>query len=416
MGLALQALAAALAIPQILDNIGKEKFGILALAWGLVSNAGFMELGIGRAMTQIASQMRGTKDIKSLATTIKTAKQITFYSSLVGGCVFLIVALNYSVFFSASKEIKNEIYLSVFLLAVALPAQAMSATYRGINEAFLNFRGISLLRMVLGLINFLGPLFVSYYSLKLYWLISTIAISRIVCYGAYRYLAKKSIREIKFEESDEIYSKDAAKKLIKFGGWATISSVISPLMSLADRFSIAYSISVVAVSTYVLPLELVSQSLLIVGAISSVIFPNLARKIKENPAEWLGYFKVWRFRVSILMAGVALLLNIFMNEILTMWIGNGLSNGAVSVGRVLCVGLFTNAVGAMYFSMIHAHGRADVTAKMHLIEFPILLIALKYFLEHWGIIGAAYVWCLRSILELLIMKIYSAKKLEILTS
>jgi O-antigen/teichoic acid export membrane protein len=59
-GLSLPLLVAALTVPHLVEVLGKEKFGLLALAWGLIGYAGVLDLGIGRAVTQLVSRLRAS--------------------------------------------------------------------------------------------------------------------------------------------------------------------------------------------------------------------------------------------------------------------------------------------------------------------------------------------------------------------
>ena len=52
-----------------------------------------------------------------------------------------------------------------------------------------------------------------------------------------------------------------------------------------------------------------------------------------------------------------------MPVILNLWVKDYVSPDSVMVGRVLCIGVFFNAIGAMYYSYLHANGRTKITAN-----------------------------------------------------
>ena len=60
-GLGGPLIVAALTVPALIRMIGMERFGLLALAWGLIGFAGIFDLGIGRATTQTISRLRGSQ-------------------------------------------------------------------------------------------------------------------------------------------------------------------------------------------------------------------------------------------------------------------------------------------------------------------------------------------------------------------
>lgn len=403
-GLAVPLMVAAMTVPTLISKLGHERFGLLALAWGLIGYAGALDLGLGRALTQVVSRMRGENKLINIPDALATASRITMLTGFSGGVLIAIFGLMGGVNLIKVDEIPvSEVILSILLLAIALPAQAMSSTYKGVNEAYMNFKGVSLLRAGLGVINFLGPYAVSFFTLALPWLISTLVLSRLMSLFIYKLLAKSCLQRNLSEEKNGKYSNDIAKKLFSFGGWVTISSVIAPAIVQADRFFIASAISVTAVSYYVLPYELVLQSMIIVGAISSVIYPGLSKLIHESPHAWRDYFRKWLIRVVFMMFLICSLLILVLPYILLIWIGDDLNAESIYVAQILAVGVFFNAIASMYFALIHANERMDLTAKIHILELPFYIFMLIYLVEMYGIVGAACAWVIRAGFDALAM-------------
>lgn len=402
---------AALTVPALIDRLGLERFGLLALAWGLIGYAGALDLGLGRALTQMVARLRGEKKLESIPDTLATASRITLLTGLVAGVLIVLFALlGGASMIRTQSTPEGEIQLAILLLAIALPAQAMCATYKGLNEAFMNFRGVSLLRASLGVINFAGPYAVSLFTSRLPWLVSTLVVSRLASLLIYKYLAASCLRDQPETQRTANYSALIARKLFSFGGWVTVSSIISPIMVQADRFVIAAMISAASVSVYVLPYEVVVQSLVLVGAISSVLFPGLSKLMHEHPKAWRPYFRKWLLRVAGLMAIVCLTLAYLLPVALPLWIGKNLNSQSIVIGQVLCVGVFSNSLGSMFYALLHAQGRADITAKLHLIELPLFLIALIILTNQHGPIGAAVAWVMRMTFDSLFLFFLTQKK------
>lgn len=409
-GLALPLAIAFLAIPHLLTTLGPEKFGLLALAWGLIGYASALDLGIGRALTQMIGVFRGQGKEAQVATALNTANRMTLVVGLTGGLLLVLAALlgGYR-WIKVTTTSADELFYSMLLLAVALPAQAMSATFRGVNEAFLNFKGISLVRVTLGVVNFGGPWLVSVYSLSLPASVATLVISRLLALVVYRQLAFNCIG-LGGELTPGRYAPEIAKALFSFGKWVTVSSIVSPVLVQADRFVIAAMLSAAAVSIYVIPYEMVTQCLIIAGSISSVIFPYLSKLITEGAGEWKLYFNKWNIRVAALMAVTSVSFAVLLPYLLPWWIKAEFDDQSVLIGQILCLGIFLNAVGTMYYAAIHAGGRADITAKIHLVELPLYLLTLVILLKVYGVAGAACAWTLRMAIDALLLR-QSFKKL-----
>jgi O-antigen/teichoic acid export membrane protein len=411
-GLTVPLAIAACTVPHLVNKLGQEKFGLLALAWGLIGYAGALDLGLGRALTQMVASMRGENQLGDIPHTLATASRITLITGLLAGFLIVFFALlGGDSFIRTENTLGAEIQISIFLLAIALPAQAMSATYKGLNEAFMNFKGISVLRSGLGVITFAGPYAVSFFSVQLPWLVLTLVVSRLVSLFIYKKLAKNCISVDPAMQDKPTYSATIARKLFNFGGWITISNIISPLLVQVDRFLIAGVLSASAVSIYVLPYEMVVQILILPGAITTILFPYLSSKLKEDEGSAWIYFK----KIQITVLSGMLLVSIFAYNIggmlLDYWIIGGVSSESIQVAEILCFGLVPYSIGTICISMLHALGRADLSAKSSILQFPVFVLAIYFSISHFGIIGAAFAWVARVTIDaiMLLMLIYISK-------
>lgn len=403
-GLTVPLAVAASTVPHLVNKLGQEKFGLLALAWGLIGYAGALDLGLGRALTQMVASMRGENKLGDIPHTLATASRITLATGLFAGLLITLFALlgGASLIHTESTP-EAEIQISILLLAIALPAQAMSATYKGLNEAFMNFKGISVLRSGLGIITFAGPYLVSFFSVQLPWLVLTLVVSRLVSLFIYKKLARNCLSVQPAMQHKPNYSGSIARKLFTFGGWVTMSNIISPVLVQADRFIIAGVISASAVSIFVLPYEMVVQILILPGAITTILFPYLSAKLKEDGGAAWAYF----IKIQIIVLGGMLLVSVFLNhvvgEVMNYWLVEVVSSESIQVAEILCFGLVPYSLGTICISMLHALGRVDLSAKSAIVQFPLFLLAIYLSISYFGIIGAAYAWVGRTVADAVIL-------------
>ncbi len=398
-GLALPLVVAALTVPALIDRIGPERFGFLALAWGLVGYAGVLDLGIGRAVTHRLASLRHSARPEDAVRIFRSGVRITQLAGAVGCVLFLAVAsFGLHRFVNAESITPKEIFLAAVLVAFALPVQSISATYRGVNEAYGNFVGIGLLRIALGAATFGAPFLVSLFTVDLAWLVSTVLISRVGALGAYGILATRSLPVVPHSRKIHV-DRTTMRGLFSFGGWYTVSTVLSPLLMQGDRFFIGMLISAAAVTSYVLPYEIVIQTLVIVGAVTTVLFPAISGAVATDLRKAKEIYRYWLLRVGFGMLAVTGTLAFVMPSLLDLWLGNRVSDEAAVVGRILCIGVLLNSVSAVTISYLHAHGWVKQTAIAHIIEIPFFLGALYWGVTTMGIIGAAVAWALRMLLD-----------------
>ncbi|CAD5370695.1 Flippase [Rubrivivax sp. A210] len=406
-GLVAPLAVAALTLPALIEAIGMDRFGLLGLAWGLMGFAGLFDLGIGRAATLTIARMRGGGRTDQVPLVLRIALRMSLRAGLVGTALLaLAVASGLHRHIRYPTALDAEVTLSACLLALTIPAQVVMATYRGVNEAFEQFRGISLVRIGLGVANFLGPFCIALYTQHLAALVGSLLLSRLLALYAYRRLANAHLKRhlaVIDPSADLAAAVDLRRQMLSFGGWFTLSCIVSPLITQSDRFFIGNLISTQAVATYTIPFEVVTQSLVVTGAISSVAFPNLSALYQSAPAEAAVVFRVWLRRVVTLMLAITVVIALALPTVLPLWIGPRLPAESVLVGQILCIGVFANSIGSMYYARLHAKGRADVTAKLHVVELPLFVITLYLLIGQYGVLGAAMTWSGRMVLDALLL-------------
>ncbi|MDO6764815.1 flippase [Agarivorans sp. 1_MG-2023] len=400
LGLTFPLIVAALTVPHLITIIGTERFGFLTLAWAAIGYASILDLGVGRAVTQQVASYLGANQKQHISSLVSTAIALTSSIGLLAFLsIFLLVSLGATEFIPRTEVQASELRWGIILLGIAIPLQAVSATYKGVNEAYLNFKGISILRVFLGSANFGLPYLLSFYCPSLQWLILSLVASRLIALVVYRQLALRQIIQSTNRSVGLSFDFSYMKQLFKFSAWVTLSSIIGPFLVQADRFFISAMISAAAVTAYVIPFEISVQSLVLVGAISSVAFPTISGLLSSNREQAEKVFLRWLFIVAGFMAIAMGGLSFAMPYILNFWVGEHISNESIRVGQLLCLGVYINSIGSMVYSWLHANAKTKSTALIHCFELPIFFALLYVFISLWGIWGAALAWVCRVFID-----------------
>lgn len=407
-GLSIPLFIAAIAIPQLLTTIGNERFGLLALAWGLVGYAGILDFGIGRALTKIVSSMLGSGEHKDIPSALKTATQLTVRISLFGAGLICVAAVVGATRFLKVETISgNELIFAAILFAAALPLQAISATYKGVNEAYLNFKAVSIIRVLLGASTFGLPLIIAQFTKDMPALIGSLVLSRFFALIFYQREAQKCIAHI--QKPNQEFSKLIKDRILHFGGWFSVSNILNPILGSLDRMFIGAIISSAAIATYAIPYEVTSQSLVIIGAITTVTFPYLASMLSKDSE------KASRFFIKILAGSACMMLIVTLflyfagPAVLHIWLAEKMPPQSGAIIKTLSLGLVPYTVGTLCTSLIHSYGRTDITAKIHLVEFPFFCGLIFYLINSHGLAGAASAWVIRVICDAAILTLATAK-------
>jgi len=395
LGEGLPMAAALLSIPWLIAAVGMERFGALTLIWALLGYLGVLDLGLGRSLVQVVADRFGrTGSVEGAAGVAGPAIGIMALLGLVtGGGVALGAGFLADRFVLEAGTSSQEIRDSLFLVAAIVPIALVSAGFRGVLEAYQRFRPINLVRMTVGVLNYLSPLCVLPFSHSLVPVIAAIAAGRLVGMVAYGWLAIRLVPDL---TKPSRYGRQPLRGLFTMSAWMMLNNLIGPAMLYADRFILLSLVPAGLIAFYTTPFEILSRVMFIPGALSMALFPLASSLFRRNPAS-LG---------RILDAGGHATLAVFLiiqaavilggEAALGLWLGPDFATNSARILSILTLGVFFNATAYVPYTLIQGVGRVDVTALLQLAELPVYLGVLWVLADRYGAIGAAAAWSLRT--------------------
>jgi O-antigen/teichoic acid export membrane protein len=210
-----------------------------------------------------------------------------------------------------------------------------------------------------------------------------------------------------FFGSGFLFSYTVFIRLIKFGGWMTVSNIVSPLMVYFDRFIISNTLGANCVAYYSAPAEGVNRILNIPNSLARALFPKLSGVIAENDKiklERLSYFIVLVSCIPIVVAGI-----VYAKYIMLFWMGSEYLGDPVIVLRILLIGLLFNSLAQIPFVKIQAKGNSRTTAFLHLAEVVPYLLLILFMSKHYGLIGVSFSWTIRVVVDFFVLFYFSKK-------
>src|SRR5438045_5209796 len=74
-------------IPVLIRGLGKERFGVLTLAWALIGYASLFDLGLGRALTQLVAKKLGAGEDREIPALVWTSLLLMLQLGVAGAAV-----------------------------------------------------------------------------------------------------------------------------------------------------------------------------------------------------------------------------------------------------------------------------------------------------------------------------------------
>lgn len=392
LGSSAPMLLALVCIPYLIQGLGTERFGVLTVGWVVIGYFGLFDFGVGRALTKFVAEKLGAGAGEELAPLVWTGLVLMFLLGAVGAVV-LAAASPWLVeqVLKVPPSLAAETLHTLYLLAFSLPWVISTAGLIGVLEANQSFGIVSALRVPLGTFNYLGPLLVLPFSPGLVPVITVLVVLRLVAWVAHLVACLKVLPVLRRFRVDP----GVVGVLARFGGWMTVSNIVSPLMTYMDRFLIGGLISVAAVAYYVTPYELVTKLWLIPSAVLGVLFPAFAATFSRDRAHTAVLFDRGVRAIFLAMFPVTLVVITLAHEGMALWLGEEFARQSDGVLRWLALGVFINCLGHVPFSLVQGIGRPDLTAKLHLLELPLYGAAIWGLSRHFGLEGVAMAWVLR---------------------
>ncbi len=389
-------IAAAVSVPILTRALGPERFGILLLVWTLFGMAGVADLGIGRSLTQLVATRRTRADTTDLRGVAGVGISTAVAVGLTGGLGLILMASSLSTQLDLSPGLSGEARRTAVLMGAVFPMVVVASALRGVLEGFERFDLSAHVRITIGVLTFAGPALLVPFTPRVDAAMGLLLVVRLLGLLA---LVVLVIRVLPNAPHPITRHRRILSEILTFGGWTTVSNVVSGAMVYADRFVIGSMISASAVAFYTVPSEIVTRLLLAPIAIGTVWLPAFARSTRAN-TESAGDLSEQGLRLLIATLVPPLVVATALAEpLLRIWAGPEFAITGVSVLRWLALGVLFNGVAQIPFALLYARGRPKLVATIHLLELPLYVALLAWALPTYGIVGAGMAWAARSALD-----------------
>lgn len=388
-GTLVPAVVSVLLVPVYISLIGAERYGTLAIAWLLLGFFSQADFGMGRAVTRAVADRRDKDPTERAAIVWSGLAVVSGVGLASAAAVFLLGGFFFSGPFKVEGEIRSEMLDALWMLAACNLVVALSGVVTGGLRGLERFALVSFSNMFSMVAVQVLPLIAAVWlGSSMYNLVGAALLGRVLglivqCAGAWWHLLKGFAVKIDRKE---------ISGLAAFGKWIFLSSLLGPLMIMADRFLIGAILGAVAVAAYTIPMQIVDRIKLFPLEMVNALFPRFAW---ESDQAALARCRQYTALVGQLFAPLVVGLICLAGPLLTLWLGDELDTRSILVGQIILVGAWFNALANVPYSYIQARGNSRFTALLHLAELPAYAAALAAFAWAFGLPGFALAFSLR---------------------
>lgn len=406
-GQLLPAILAIAATPYLIRALGVERFGLLSLAWVVLGYLSMFDLGLGRATIKKLSEAIGRAEEHRVGPLFWTALALQTALGVLGTIVVVLWGSAIVSGLNASPAVIAEARGAVRVFEWSIVAVLLFNFSRAPLEATQRFDLVNLVRIPVNSANVLVPVLGAMAGRSLPAILTWLVLIRVVGSLAQIVFCFRVLPSLRSSVS---VTAAAARELLSFGGWITISSIVSPVLVYADRFLVGLLVTVAAAGHYSVPAELASRLLIVPAGIVATLFPEFSSIAGRGDRRALASLFANTLRYLLFICGPAAILIIaFAGDLLAVWVGPDFALVAHLPLRILVAAVLLNALAYVPYSAIQASGRPDVTAKLHLMELPVQLVLTVAFVRTWGVTGAAAAWAIRVSADALLLFIIAPR-------
>lgn len=388
--------------PIYISYIGLARYGLLAIIWSLLGYFGFIDLGLNRASSNALAKIRDPARHRERATVLATTLSLNLILGLIGGLIFYFTGIFFiEHLVTIPPELKPEIISSLPWVSYIFPLALMSGTGAGSLESREMFLIVNILAVVGSATGLILPLLCAIFiSPNLSTVLPATVIARafsVLVMLCFAFRDEPPIRPQNF-------SWKRAKSLLSYGGWASISTVIGPILASACQLIIGAVLGVTAVAYFSIPWGFVVRSQLLPAALSRTLFPRLSRTSSEE-ARILAQTAL--ITVSYAYSAICATAILLTRTLLDLWMGKDFSATSTPVAELLLLGGWINGFMFMFEALLFGQGRPDLMAKIHAAEVVPYILILGFLTSHFGLLGAASSWNLMVTSEAIVLFIVS---------
>lgn len=385
-------------VPLYLAHLGEARYGVLALVWLVLGYFSFLEMGLGKATAnQIAKSHDGTNTERSEI--FWTALLLNTAMGVIGACILWLVGeyLLTSVL-KMPPDFRQEAITALPWLIASLPIALTSAVLNGALEGRNRFFTVNALQVGSNTIFQLTPLIAAYYySPSLEVVIPVAILSRVLMYLPFFFACYKAV-PCSFVPN---FSMTRAKSLFQYGGWVSVTGIVTPIVETLDRFLVGAIIGAQATAHYTIAYQLTTKIRIIPASLTRALFPRLSSDV-TNPTHLAE--KSLKFLLPILT--LIIVIAIFSAQpFLELWLGQETGRDITPTCLVFLIGVWANSLAYIPYSLLQAGGKPKLVALIHLAELLPFIAILYFATANFGVLGAAAAWSLRASADAMLLYI-----------
>ncbi|MEN8839072.1 MAG: oligosaccharide flippase family protein, partial [Flavobacteriales bacterium] len=267
-------------IPIFLAQLGAEDYGVWMLVNSIVIVMQAFNLGLNFSTYKHVSVAIAKDDTDQIRNTLNTNLSFTILiliASLILS-VFICLGIYHFNWFVENPSVKPKLILSIFIGMIILFGKLTEQILYSVYRAFEDFKYVTILSILFKFITIIGNIIIAMYTQNVVYVLAFSALVTLLGIFANYKLLYKFVPSYKFKFR---LNRALIKHEISYSLFIWLQSIFVIVVYQGDRLLVSYKFGLAALSFYAIVATLFNHIHMAFGAMTSWIFPQVAKN-KEN--------------------------------------------------------------------------------------------------------------------------------------
>lgn len=396
IGRGLIGLMGFLFVPLYLRYLGAESYGLVGFWATLAGVFAILDMGIcatlNREMARLSADPAGEARMAEL---LYTLERINWAVALAIGALVMLLSGPIARYWVNAGElplpvVQEAVLLIGFILLLQWPYTLYSNGLNGLQrQVAQNVIAVSMAALrnigVLGVMAWVSPTIKAFFFWQIGVFLLQLLLSRFILW-----------RSMNVPAAPLRFHLDTLRPIWRFALGMSGVSVVTMILTQADRIVLSKMISLEAFGYYSLAVAVAGAMGMLVGPVFTAVYPRLTQLVAGNDQQQIVefYHRCCQI-VSVSILPVAVVLSVFSEEILLLWTRSIETTAQVHyLVRILVIGTALNGLMNIPYALQLACGWTSLAFWSNVISVLIVVPAMVVLVWQWGPVGAAVAWAL----------------------
>lgn len=376
-------------MPYIVHKLGDSEYGIISVVMVFIGYLSFMDLGIGWAVVKFVAEYNAYNEREEIRKIIETSISVF----LAGSVAVIIIVFLLSDFlvrdvFNIPEHLRGVSIIAFKLASVGFMFNMLASIYGSVLNGYQRFDITNLIRVIYGLINILGTVFLLYSGYGLLEVVIWNFIATLLNFVLLFVFARRINSAITIAPR---FFKNTFNKILSFSVYTIISKIGLQLIYNLEKAFISSFLPIKMLTYYIIPFNVASKVTVVCTTLGSVIYPAFSafEAMKEREKVRDLFLKAQKY----IFAGVypiTFILFFFAEKILEHWMGIEYAlKGGVPL-KILSVAFLINSITSEDAILFDGIGKPRISAVIVTISGILNILFAFIFIKLWGINGASF--------------------------